>query len=1034
MNAKTFLQRPAQSLASLLALTLFASAPIFADAPKMTPAPAPIQSTAPAATVWLDDLKLSNAAVGYGETRKNLATDGGELIVAGVKFERGFGWHTPGSMVVDLPDCPVKFRAKFGVADETNKQGHLRFRIYVDGKNLWTSDYIVGGQAAVPCELSFQGKTFVLYADAGPEGYGHDHVAIGDAAFELESADQADRVQIVQPLFLDDAGNAVVALSNPEDPDAYEIVKEFQSLRQQLAGGMRENVAATASDEQATLLPTDKDPLDIVVRRTSALLETLQETRDDDALESDAKAWANLLAEYDALNATNADAADPNALAKRFDLFAKAYKIRRAIAFKNPLLEDFDSLLFIKRHYCPEPERQGNHMCDQFFGFHARPGGGLFVLKRPFSDKPELVDLLKDSVVQNGRLKGVKLDSTWGFLAPCLSYDAKKIFFAAADTKNPRHVYEWTTDNCYHLFSVNIDGTELTQLTDGPWNDIDPCLLPNGRVAFISERRGGYGRCHARPCPSYTLHSMNADGSDIVALSVHETNEWAPTVDKNGMIVYTRWDYVDRGFNQAHHPWITFPDGRDSRAIQGNYSEIEQSRPHFETNLKQVPDSNLFVATASGHHTQNFGSIILLDPMVEDDDVGTDPMAPIRRVTPDQLFPEAEIGTHGPPHNYGQPFPLSENFFLVVYDAFSASNKGEANNYSVYLLDTFGNKILVYRDEKISCQHPIPVMTRTVPPIIPNQTFVGLTDAERATRDIPEELPKTATVGLVDVYKTNRPFPEGTKIKELRIVQMLPKTTVNANVPWIGYAGENGARKVLGTVPVEEDGSARFEAPVNVPFYMQALDENGVAVQTMRSATYVHPGETLTCLGCHEGRFNTSQNADSVTPTAFTRAPSQIKPDVKGSNPFNYPTLVQTVLDKHCVDCHEQGAKEGKTFELGRGPEGQYFLTSYFNLRPYVYVTGNNNANPSAPIHEQPTHGGAWNSYTKARTMPGEFGANRSPLWKLIVDGHYDVELSQEEKRALALWMDNNCDFFGAYELESLDAQRRGEVVTPTLE
>jgi hypothetical protein len=1021
-------------IAFFIALT--ASAAVSALA--ATPVPPPKFTVPPAATVWIDDLDLSLAAVGYGTTNKGRTTDNRELVVNGTKFGRGFGWHAPGSMVVTLPETgSARFRAQFGIADETNGRGHMAFHVFADGEHVWSSGFVVGSQPTVSCDLTFTGKKyFVLYADTGPEGYGHDHAVVGDARLELdeEGAKNAELVQIVRPLYLDDEGRAVL-LQDPSDPDEYEIVKEFTSLTQQLAEGMRENVAATARDVEATLLPTDKDPLDIMVRRVSTLLDVLQEMRDDDALDEDAANWAAFLAKYEAAEANWPEGGEPtlDSVKERLALFGEAYKLRRDIALKNPLL-DFDDILFIKRHYCPEPEKQGNHMCDQFFGFHARPGGGLFMMKNAFSDNPEVVDVLKDSVVQNGRLKGTKLDSTWGFLAPHLSYDGKQIYFAAADTKTPRHVYEWTTENSYHIFRVNIDGSELTQLTDGPWNDIDPCLLPNGRVAFISERRGGYGRCHARPCPSYTLHSMNPDGSDIVALSVHETNEWAPTVDNNGMIVYTRWDYVDRGFNQAHHPWITFPDGRDSRAVQGNYSESQECRPHFETTFKQVPDSNLLVGIACGHHTQNFGSVILLDPLVEDDDVGNDPMAPIRRVTPEQLFPEAEIGVHGPPHNYGQPFPLSEDFFLVVYDAFSGSAKGEANNYSVYLLDSFGNRVLLYRDKDISCQHPIPVMARDVPPVIPNQTFVGLTEQERAVKKVPDVLPTTATVGLVNVYTTTRPFPEGTEIKELRIVQILPKTTVNANMPWIGYAGENGARKVLGTVPVEEDGSARFEAPVDVPFYIQALDKDGVAVQTMRSATYVHPGETLTCLGCHEGRFNTSQNVDTVTPTAFTRPPSTIEPEVSGSNPFNYPTLIQTVLDKHCAECHDEAAKEGKTFELGRGPEDQYFVSSYINLRPYVYVTGNGNANPGAPITEQPHHGGAWNAFTPGKTMPGEFGANRSPLWKLLKEGHYDVQLSDEEMRRFALWMDNNCDFFGAYEMETVQAQRRGEVVTPTLE
>ncbi len=988
--------------------------------------------------VWLDELDLTQTVCGYRETYARRTTDNHELSLRGKKYERGLGWHAPGLIALRLPEnAQARFVCDFGVADETQGAGHMNFRVFADGTLLWESGYATGSDPVKFCDVDVSGKKILaIFADEGPEGYGHDHAVLGDARVLVKSDDPADvaTVRTFMPMFYTNEGY-IFAPDPDADSDALETIREYTALSRDLRTGMPEKAVKTASDPEAAFLPEDRDPLDVVVRRVSRLLEALQEMRDDDALAGCSQKWDDFLARYEANCAEfDADKDSREVAERRFALFSEACKLRREIAFKNPLLEEFKDILFIKRHYNPEPEREGNHMVDQFFGFHARPGGGLFMLKNAFGENPEVVNILENSVVENGRLKGRRLDSTWGFLAPHLTYDAKQIYFAAADTKNPRHVYEWNEENSYHIFRVNVDGTGLTQLTDGPWDDIDPCLLPNGRVAFISERRGGYGRCHARPCPSYTLHSMNADGSDVVALSVHETNEWAPTVDHNGMIVYTRWDYVDRGFNQAHHPWITFPDGRDSRAIQGNYSEDERSRPHFETSLKPIPDSRRFVGIASGHHTQNFGSVILLDPMVEDDDVGSDPMAPIRRVTPEQPFPEAEIGTHGPPHNYGQPFPLSEEFFLVVYDAFSGSAKGEGNDYGVYLLDVYGNKVLVYRDEKISCQHPIPLMAREVPPVIPNQTLVGLSEKERQTVKVPDVLPKTATVGVVNVYRTTRPFPEGAKIKELRIVQILPKTTVNANAPWIGFGGENGARKVLGTVPVEEDGSARFEAPVNVPFYLQALDKDGVAVQTMRSATYVHPGETLTCLGCHEGRFNTSQNEDAVTPMAFTRTPSTIKPEMDGSNPFNYPRLVQTILDRHCVACHEEGAKEGKTFELGRGPEDQYFLSSYINLRPYVYVNGNGNANPDAPVKIQPHHGGAWNSFAPAKTWPGQFGANRSPLWKLLKEGHHDVKLAPEEMRALALWMDNNCDFFGAYELETMQAQRHGEIVLPTLE
>ena len=166
-----------------------------------------------------------------------------------------------------------------------------------------------------------------------------------------------------------------------------------------------------------------------------------------------------------------------------------------------------------------------------------------------------------------------QITSTGGsFLSPDLSYDGKTVLFAYVEcTGDPRHRHHidptqghWDEGRCYHIFKVNVDGTGLEQLTDGTWNDFDPCWLPNGRIAFISERRGGYLRC-GRVCPNYTLFDMAADGSDITCLSFHETNEWHPSVTNDGMIIWTRWDYVDRHGCTAHMPWITTLDGRDPR-------------------------------------------------------------------------------------------------------------------------------------------------------------------------------------------------------------------------------------------------------------------------------------------------------------------------------------------------------------------------------------------------------------------------------------------------------------------------------------
>ena len=199
-------------------------------------------------------------------------------------------------------------------------------------------------------------------------------------------------------------------------------------------------------------------------------------------------------------------------------------------------------------------------MCDQYFGFNANPGGSLYVLDHPFGPEPKLRDLLAEATVENGRLQGRRL-TEGSFASLEVSFDGRTLYFAW--TEAVPKVGSWLPETSYHIFRIQSDGSGLRQLTDGAWNDFDPCEMPGGRIAFISERRGGYGRCHGRPVPTYTLHDMTPDGGDIRTLSFHETNEWHPSVGHDGMLLYTRWDYVDRDSDVAHHIWTCFPDGRD---------------------------------------------------------------------------------------------------------------------------------------------------------------------------------------------------------------------------------------------------------------------------------------------------------------------------------------------------------------------------------------------------------------------------------------------------------------------------------------
>lgn len=749
------------------------------------------------------------------------------------------------------------------------------------------------------------------------------------------------------------------------------------------------------------ILESDRDELDVVVRRTRALLNHLAEDPRTRDLSSESEELGQLETLTQRTPLTDAR--------KRHDLLNQAKVLRRRIAFSNPLL-DFDQIVFLKHRKALGNEQVGpvSHMCDQYYGFCADPGGGLFVLENPFGEEPRVRDLLAESTVREGRLAGKRLEGG-SFISLELSFDAKSLLFAWSEAEPT--LYEWTPKSTYHLFGVDVDGADLTQLTDGIWNEFDPCFLPGGRVAFISERRGGFLRCGVRLNPTYTLHSMEPDGGDIIALSYHETHEWHPSVDNNGMIVYTRWDYVDRDSDMAHHIWTAYPDGRDPRTLHGNYPSSRESRPWMEMSIRAIPDSHKYVAVSTPHHGQAYGTLVLIDQHIEDDGA----LSQLKRITPDVHFPESEFSPGLPAvagvrksdftqaaEVYGTPWPLSEDFHLCVYDP-------DAKHYGIYLVDSFGNRELLYRDPEIPCLDPIPLKPRKTPPIIPNRT-------RHAARDREGEMETTGSIAVMNVYDSLLDWPEDAVIKALRIVQIFPKTTPSVEKPNIGVGDQSLARGVLGTVPVEADGSAYFTAPAGVPFYFQALDERGMAVQSMQSAAYLHPGEQLTCQGCHEPKHRLEDSV-TATPLAIQRPPSAIEPDVEGSNPLLFPLLVQGVLDRHCVDCH---SKKEEAVPLTDEVVGKFGWTqSYESLAPFVWTR----------------HGGNGSGLQRNRTsrsIPGEVGARASRLFTLLEEGHYDVKLPPEDLYRLTLWMDCNSNFYGVY--HDTENQAQGIAVAPILE
>jgi hypothetical protein len=720
-------------------------------------------------------------------------------------------------------------------------------------------------------------------------------------------------------------------------------------------------------------LPSDAEAIIAAVERTRLLLTDLSETEGLD-LQPEMVFFNHLQSQAQGLESLNE--------AQRVQLYLRVRHLARSLALRNPLVAN-RSLVFLKRRrfICQMLHEYNGY----YYDYGNIAGGGVYALSAP-GRSLDITDLIK------GRLpKG-------NYTTLSLSYDARTIYFAFAKRSEGRP--EYNDRNGFHIYAMNADGGNLRQLTSGPFDDFDPCPLPDGGIAFMSSRRGGFCRCNNpwEPLSSYNLARMNADGSGIRVLSFHETNEWHPSVLGDGRIVYIRWDYVDRSAANYHGLWVSNPDGTNPAALFGNYTQ----RINACYQPKAVPGSTKIAFLAGAHHADVGGSLILLDLTRTglDEASGEDRFDGLEVLTPEVCFPEAP---GWPDTYYHSPWPLSETYFLVSFSREPLPGMGpridKDTRTGLYYFDRFGNLELLYEDKDISCMYPTPLAARPVPPIVPSDLDKGLGDE--------------GEFFVSDVGISHFPLPADRPIKTLRIYQVLPKETTHiVNQPRIGHANAESARMLLGTVPVEADGSAYFRAPARKPIYFQAVDASGRAVQTMRSVTYLQPGERRGCVGCHERR-NTSMEMNTPA-LAMRRAASVIEPGPDGTLPMSFPLLVQPVLERNCVRCHD-GGDQKKGPDLTGGAAGT-FTKAYMGLRPYLrwYEWG------GASIRE-------------IGTRPGEGGADMSRLSRIIVDETHrdEVRLSAEDAERLNIWLDANVPFYGTYEAEAHRAQLAGEAVLP---
>ena len=678
-------------------------------------------------------------------------------------------------------------------------------------------------------------------------------------------------------------------------------------------------------------------------------------------------------------------------------LYLEARWAVRQLVFSNPLL-DFDRLLFAKRAPATFP-----HMSDQYYGWWSRGGGGIYVLEDFSGGGEPTLRCLTDGMPEGS------------FLRPDISYDGQRVLFAyaryyphIASVANKVAKDKLPEDAFYHVYEMNVgagaeeSGAAARRITRGRYDDFDARYLPDGRIVFLSTRRGqflqcgkasaaaitksdllpdSYVRCGggaSRPVAIYTLHIMDSSGGNLRPISAFENFEWTPSVAADGRILYARWDYIDRHNNAFMSLWSTNPDGTNPQAVYGNYTRS----PHCIFEARTIPDSTKLIFTASAHHSNTGGSLVLLDP-----DVGVDGSGPLTRLTPEVCFPETE----GWPNTYYlNPWPLSETTYLVAWSTKRlpphtrvSDNRNPANALGLYVYDAFGNLELLYRDPRISSQCPMPLRPRRRPAFV----------ADRTKWDGPQEgrfLLQNVYDGLVGVKR-------GT-VERLRVVAMPSKEQPQMNRPVLGVTREDPGKCVLGTVPVEQDGSAYFRVPSGVSIFFQALDAGGRAVQTMRGLTYVQPGQTLGCIGCHERRDTAPA---TMRPLAMARGPSKLKAGPEGSWPLRFDRLVQPVLDKHCAGCHKPGGKDKAVAKLDLTPKKAYqSLMNYGGkqgLRQYVIT-----------------------AYNQATSAVGACAAANSPILAMLTEGkgHNDVTLSRDDTERLITWLDLYAQQLGSFSAE----------------
>lgn len=587
-----------------------------------------------------------------------------------------------------------------------------------------------------------------------------------------------------------------------------------------------------------------------------------------------------------------------------------------------------------------------------------------------------------------------------------VSYDAKRLLFSMR-----REAWE-----NFSVWEMNADGTGLRQVTDGTASDVDPCYLPDGRIAFCSNRDAKYCGCNWHL--QNNVFRVDADGSHLRQLGRNNLYEAHPSILPDGRILYDRWNYVDRQFGCSFGLWTMFPDGRAQSLFYGENAwkpgAIFDARPLPGGHPERV------VCIFGACHDRPWGALVALDRRK-----GLDGMAPILRSFPaditNRVVYTVDLGTgrtashpgepmidsfRDLPVKYEDPYPLDADRVLVARTV-DLAKKTERTGIYLCSLAT-GAETFVHAEPKLGCFDPMPLVPRPKPPML---------------ADAVDDTQKTGVFYLADVYHGTgmEKVPRGT-VKWLRVVEAPPKrdrsdqywNTDTTHRPAVNYNCTN-TKRVLGLVPVEPDGSALFEVEAGKFVFFQALDEKFMLVQSMRNGTTLQPGERASCVGCHEDRLEATPPLKDAA--ARGRKPSvPFLPQGEKVHDFSYRHEIQPIWDRHCLKCHDLPAKgvpptPAQEAVVLAGDLGLVFNTSYMALRakiPYRWYP----PKPGQPKELlKPVDDGP------PDVLPAyAWGSHQSRLVDMLDSRHHGVELSEAERAKVVEWIDLNTSYYPTYE------------------